>query len=58
MQHDLNYLFDLLKRKKIRPNIHEYVSLSEIPNAHERLETGQTTGLIVCQPWRTSTSLT
>lgn len=55
-KHDLEYLFELLKQKKINPNINGKISLSEVSNVHTLLEEGRLS-LTVCQPWRTETSL-
>lgn len=51
-KHDLEYLFGLLQRGKIKPKIGRRVTLEQVPKAYKDLENGDLDGLIVCKPWK------
>ena len=44
---DLNHLFDLLAQNKIKPTIHERLTLDEAVRAHQLLDAGQVRGQLV-----------
>lgn len=47
---DLAYLFELLRKRRIRPAVAERISFDEVPDAHRRLEAGGLEGKIVLCP--------
>jgi len=47
---DLAYLFELLGKKLIKPNVAERISFADVPNAHRRLEAGGLEGKLVLCP--------
>ena len=47
---DLAYLFELLGKGRIKPNVAERISFADVPNAHRRLETGGLEGKLVLCP--------
>mmetsp|Transcript_27 Transcript_27/g.56 ORF Transcript_27/g.56 Transcript_27/m.56 type:complete len:455 (+) Transcript_27:182-1546(+) len=49
---DLLFLFELLKRNEIKPNIAKRVALCQVGNAQTYLEKGKNLGSIVCMPWK------
>ncbi|KAL7581542.1 hypothetical protein ACA910_022107 [Epithemia clementina (nom. ined.)] len=49
---NIQTLFQLLKSKKIKPNITNRVGLDEVGLYHDKIETGQARGIIVCLPWK------
>ena len=42
----------MLKWQKIKPNIAKRVALPEVAAVHERLESGDVRGTVVCYPWK------
>lgn len=51
-KHDLDYLMQLLERKKISPSVTKRITLDAVPTAQKELEAGNVNGLIVCKPWK------
>ena len=51
-QHDLEYLFALLARGKIKPEVRQRIALDAVPFTHQQLESGDLDGIIVCKPWK------
>jgi NADPH:quinone reductase-like Zn-dependent oxidoreductase len=49
---DMNHLLQLLSQRQIRPEIDRYISLKEIPAAHNEILTKAMTGTIICEPWK------
>ena len=49
---NLQALFQLLKWQKIKPHIAKRVALPEVAAVHERLESGDVRGTVVCFPWK------
>lgn len=47
---DLAHLFELLSKGRIRPNVAERISFTDVPNAHRRLEAGGLEGKLVLCP--------
>ena len=51
-QHDIEYLMELLARRKINPVIEKRVTLDAVPFTQQQLEAGEIEGLVVCKPWK------
>ena len=51
---DLSHLFELLKRKVIKPEVLDRIPLNKIAKAHELLEKKRLPGFLVCEPWMKS----
>lgn len=51
-KHDMEYLFALLSRGKIKPEIHQRIALDAVPFTHQKLEAGEISGIVVCKPWK------
>ena len=49
-RHNLLTLFDLLRQKKIKPVIGQWLRLDQAPHAHELLGSGGVIGKIVLRP--------
>lgn len=49
---DLEHLFQLLRKREIKPHIAKRVALADVPEAQSYLEAGRARGAIVCFPWR------
>lgn len=49
---DLDYLFQMLRNRQIKPNIVKKVRLSEVAEAHKTIESCGVSGQIVCLPWK------
>jgi len=45
-------LFQLLKWNKLRPHLAKRVALSDVAYAHDKIETGEVRGCVVCLPWK------
>ena len=45
-------LFQLLKMKKIRPQIAKRIGLDEVGLSHRKLQHGQVRGTVICLPWK------
>jgi NADPH:quinone reductase-like Zn-dependent oxidoreductase len=48
----LEYLFALLARGKIKPEVKQRIPLDAVPYTHQQLEAGEIEGNIVCKPWK------
>eukprot|EP00554_Chaetoceros_debilis_P003025 CAMPEP_0194084916 /NCGR_PEP_ID=MMETSP0149-20130528/15347_1 /TAXON_ID=122233 /ORGANISM="Chaetoceros debilis, Strain MM31A-1" /LENGTH=351 /DNA_ID=CAMNT_0038767679 /DNA_START=280 /DNA_END=1335 /DNA_ORIENTATION=+ len=51
-KHDIEYLMELLARRKINPVIEKRVTLDAVPFTQQQLEAGEIEGLVVCKPWK------
>ena len=51
-QHDIEYLMELLARRKINPVVEKRVTLDAVPFTQQQLEAGEIEGLVVCKPWK------
>jgi len=51
-RNDLEHLFQLLKKREIKPHIAKRIALDDVGEAHLYLELGRARGSIVCLPWR------
>jgi NADPH:quinone reductase-like Zn-dependent oxidoreductase len=49
---DMDFLFQLLDTRKIRPQIDRFVALKDIPAAQKEMRMKPITGIIVCEPWK------
>lgn len=51
-QSDLEHIFNLLRKRDVKPHVSKRVSLGDVPEAQVYLELGKARGTIVCMPWR------
>ena len=51
LRDDLDFLLQLLTKRQIRPGIDRFISLQDIPAAHNEILNKPLTGTIVCEPW-------
>lgn len=51
-KHDLEYIFGLLQRGKIKPKIGKRVILEQVPKTMKQMEMGEIDGIVVCKPWK------
>ena len=51
-KHDMEYLFALLARRKIKPQVTKRISLHAVPYTQQQIEAGEIEGNIICKPWK------
>jgi NADPH:quinone reductase-like Zn-dependent oxidoreductase len=50
---DVAFLLSLLATRKIRPQVDRFITLSEIPKAHNEIQSNiPLAGAIICEPWK------
>eukprot|EP00550_Attheya_septentrionalis_P009207 CAMPEP_0198287494 /NCGR_PEP_ID=MMETSP1449-20131203/6283_1 /TAXON_ID=420275 /ORGANISM="Attheya septentrionalis, Strain CCMP2084" /LENGTH=561 /DNA_ID=CAMNT_0043985453 /DNA_START=137 /DNA_END=1822 /DNA_ORIENTATION=- len=49
---DLQYMFQLLLKDRIQPNIWDCVGLNDVAHCHEMIEKGKAGGALICIPWK------
>lgn len=50
---DVTFLLSLLSTRKIRPQVDRFITLDDIPNAHDKIRSNvPLKGAIICEPWK------
>jgi NADPH:quinone reductase-like Zn-dependent oxidoreductase len=50
---DVAFLLSLLATRKIRPHVDRFITLSDVPKAHDEIQSNiPLAGAIICEPWK------
>lgn len=52
LREDIDFLLKLLSARQLRPKIDRFIGLSEVPRAHQEMQTLPVSGAIICEPWK------
>lgn len=52
IREDMDFLLKLLATRQLRPQIDRFIKLSDVPRAHQEMQTLPHAGAIICEPWK------